>query len=249
MAMFDSLLTTLGAAVPSVLLALVILLGGWLVAVIIRAIVRKFLGALRLNERIRSEAGGKLDLEGGIAVGAYYVVLVMALIAFFNALKLPLVSEPLQALVDKVLTYLPHLVAGGVLILVAWIIATILRKLTVKALASTQLDEKLAAQAGMRPLSDSLGNILYALVLLLFLPAVLGALKLDGLLGPVREMVNEILGMAPNIIAAAAFAVVGWFVAGCCATWSPGSPRRWAPTSSAKRQGSRGRWPCPNCSG
>ena len=96
---------------------------------------------------------------------------------------------------------------------VAWFIASILRRLAVQALASTTLDDKLTAEAGMRPLSASLGNVLYALVLLLFLPAVLGALKLEGLLGPVRDMVNEILGMAPNIFAAIAFGLIGWFVA------------------------------------
>ena len=74
MAMFDSLMITLGEAVPSVLLALVILLVGWVLAVIIRAAVRRFLSALRLNERIRSEAGGKLDLESEPGKGSTFNV-------------------------------------------------------------------------------------------------------------------------------------------------------------------------------
>jgi hypothetical protein len=211
--LLESLQTALGDSVPQLLLVLAILIVGWLVAVIIRAIVRRSLRLLRLNERVRSEAGGEMDLESGVARGAFYLVILLTLIAVFNVLDLPLVSAPLQSLVDKILDFLPNLIAGGVLMLIAWILATMLRKGVTKALAATGLDEKLSDEAGMKPMSQNLGHVLYGLVLLLFLPAVLGALKLEGLLVPVRDMVNEILAMTPNIVAAAVIALVGWFVA------------------------------------
>jgi len=154
-----------------------------------------------------------MDIEGGIAKGAYYLVLVLTLVGFFNQLDLPLVSAPLQSMVQKVLDHVPNLIAGGVLIFVAWIIATLLRRFSTRALATTQLDEKLSAEAGMPRISESVGNVLYGLVLLLFLPAILGALGLEGLLGPVQRMVDKILTMLPNIFAGALLGMVGWFVA------------------------------------
>ena len=108
---------------------------------------------------------------------------------------------------------MPKLVAGGVLLLVAWVLATIIRTLVTKALGATSLDEKLSSGAGMTPMSDTLGNILYWLIFLLFLPAILGALELKGLLDPVQGMVNEMLAMLPNIVAAAIIGFVGWWVA------------------------------------
>jgi hypothetical protein len=53
----------------------------------------------------------------------------------------------------------------------------------------------------------------YWLVFLLFLPAVLGALELEGLLEPVQGMVDEILAFLPNLLAAGLILLVGWFVA------------------------------------
>jgi len=209
----ESLQTTLGELLPNLLFALAILIAGWLVAVIVRAIVRKSLGLVRLNEKLRTITGGEVDYERGTALGAFYLVLVMALIAFFNALNLHMASAPLQSLVDKMLAFVPNLIAGVVLVLVAWLLATMLRVLSTKALAATSLDEKLSAQADMRPMSDTVGNVLYGLVLLLFLPAILGALKLEGLLNPVRDMVDEVLAVLPNLFAAVVFGVVGWFVA------------------------------------
>ncbi|MBA3612613.1 MAG: hypothetical protein H0W49_06785 [Nitrospirales bacterium] len=43
---------------------------------------------------------------------------------------------------------MPRLVAGGILILMVWGIATVLRTIVSKALQSTTLDEKLSAGAG-----------------------------------------------------------------------------------------------------
>jgi hypothetical protein len=53
----------------------------------------------------------------------------------------------------------------------------------------------------------------YWLVFLLFLPAVLGALELEGLLEPVQGMVEEILVFIPNLFAAGLILMIGWFVA------------------------------------
>jgi hypothetical protein len=50
-------------------------------------------------------------------------------------------------------------------------------------------------------------------VFLLFLPAVLSALALEGLLKPVQSMVNVILGFLPNLFAAAVILALGWFAA------------------------------------
>jgi hypothetical protein len=55
-----------------------------------------------------------------------------------------------------------------------------------------------------------LSNVIYWLVFLLFLPAVLGALGLEGLLEPVQGMVDEILGVLPNVLGAGLILFVGW---------------------------------------
>ncbi len=211
--LIETLQETLGGTLPSVLGALGILIVGWLVAMAVRAGIRKGLGMLNVNQRLHSTTGSEVDIEGGAAAGIYYLVLLLVLVGFFNALNLELVSGPLKALVDQVLAFVPRLVAGGILILIVWIIATVLRTIVAKALQSTTLDEKLSAGAGMRPISDNLGNVVFWLIVLLFLPAILGTLEIDGLLEPVQGMVNEMLGMLPNVFGAVLIGVVGWFLA------------------------------------
>lgn len=215
---FTTLFTTIqeraGAILPNLLAALAILVVGWFAALAVRALVRRLLSSLRLNERLAGdgEAGGA-DVEKGAAVGSYYLVLLFALLAVFDVLNLEIVSGPLAALVESFLGYLPNLIAGAVLALIAVLVATLVRGIARRGLAATSLDDSLARQAGVRPVGESLSTVLYWLVILLFLPAVLGALGVEGLLAPVEGMVDRFLAMVPNLVAAAAIGGVGWLVA------------------------------------
>ena len=212
-ALVSQLGNSLGETLPSLLGALGILVVGWIVAVVVRAVIGGVLKRVGLNQRIQDSTGNTMDVAGGIAKGAYYVILLIVLVAFLNALELEQPSASLQGLVDQVLSFLPKAIAAGVLLGVAWLLATVVRAGSTKALAATSLDEKVASEADMRPLSESLGNVLYGLVFLLFLPGILGALQLEGLLEPVQGMLDQMLAMLPNIFAAGVIGAVGWFVA------------------------------------
>jgi hypothetical protein len=209
----EALQTTLGGSLPTIVGAIAILVVGWVLAIAVRAGVRHALRFARLNDRIRASSGGDMDVERGVATGTYYVLLLLVWVAFFDTLKLQLVSGPLQGIVSQVFEYLPRLGAGGGLLVVAWIVATVSRRLLVRGLEATKLDERLSVEAGMKPMSQSLGNVVYWLVILLLLPAVLGALQVQGILAPAQAMVGEILGMLPNVLAAAIIGLVGWGLA------------------------------------
>jgi hypothetical protein len=62
-------------------------------------------------------------------------------------------------------------------------------------------------------IAQTIGNVAYWLVFLLFLPAILDALNLQGLLAPVQSLVNEILAFLPNLLGAALILVIGWLLA------------------------------------
>ncbi len=204
---------SLGETLPMLAGALGVLLVGWVVAIVVRAIVRGVLVRIGINERIESSTGNAMDVAGNVGKGAYYVILLISLVTFFSVLELESTSASLQNLVDQVLAFVPRLIAAGVLALVAWLAAVLVRTGATRALAATSLDERLSGEAGMRPISQSLGNVLYGLIFLLFLPAILGALEMRGLLEPVQRMLDQMLGMLPNVFAAGVIGLVGFFVA------------------------------------
>lgn len=211
--MWGALGASLGGSLPTVFGALAILVVGWFVAVSLRAALRRLLAMSGLNRRLKDAVGQEMDAERALTLGVFWLVLLVTLIAVLNTLNLENVSAPFAALLERITSYVPQLIAGAVLALVAWLAATLLRALTEKALSATTLDDKLSAEAGMEPMSRNLANVLFWLVLLLFLPAVLGVLGLHGLLEPVQDMLDKALAMVPNVFAAAVIGLVGWVVA------------------------------------
>jgi hypothetical protein len=211
--LLGSLQDTLGAHLPNILGALGILIVGWLVAVLARAATLRLLELLSVNTRIRESTGQTLDVEKGIAVGVFWLILLLTLLGMLNALDLALLSGPFQVLANQIFGYLPRLIGGTLLLVIAWLVATLLRTGVSKLLSSTEWDEKLSRQAGMEPMSRSVGNVLFWLVILLFTPAILGAYDLQGLLAPVQGMVNKVLEALPNVFAAFVIGFVGWLVA------------------------------------
>ena len=210
---FSSIAATLADTSLNVLSALAILIVGWLIAVLLRSATLKLLVLAKLDQRIQSTTDEKVKAESLIASGIYWLVILLALVAFFGVLNLAQVSDPLQSLVTKFFDYVPNLVGGATIALVAWIVAGLSKTLAIKALTATRLDQAISGEGEARPISSNAGAILYWLIILLFLPAILGALKLEGLLDPVKNMVDQILGMMPNVIGAIVIGLVGWFVA------------------------------------
>ncbi|HEB78180.1 MAG TPA: hypothetical protein ENI90_06620 [Methylothermaceae bacterium] len=207
------LTAVLGEKVTKVIGAVVLLIVGWILALFIRLLVRRGLHLVRFNEWLQKASASTWDFEKIVARIVYYLLLILVFIAFFDALDLKMVSEPLQALTTQVFAYLPKLFAGLGLTLLAWLLAMLGRLSITKLLEKSRLTEKMAARAERETLSTSLGNIVFWLILLIFLPAVLDAFGLKGLLGPVQNMVNKILAMLPNIFGALVLGFVGWLVA------------------------------------
>jgi hypothetical protein len=117
----SSLESALGVQLPRILGAIAILIIGWILAVVVRGGVRRLLGMTRLNARIAETTEQKLDLESGFASGAFWLIILVTLFGVFNSLDLVLASGPFEVLVRQIAGYIPHLVAGTVLVLIAWL--------------------------------------------------------------------------------------------------------------------------------
>jgi hypothetical protein len=211
-----------GGSVPTIVAALAILIVGWLIAVVISAIVRAALRRTGLDERLARWVAGEEKLKGidtsqWVAKGVFYLIMLFVLIAFFQILGLTLITQPLNQLLTQIFEFAPRVLGAGLLLALAWILASVLRVVVRRLLGAVNLDEQLGTQIGMEEeevsLVDTLANGVYWLVFLLFLPAVLDALALQGLLGPVQDMLNQVLGYLPNLFGAALIMAIGWFVA------------------------------------
>lgn len=162
--------------------------------------------------------GQALPIEKWIATAVFWIIMLFALVAFFNQLQLTAVSEPLTAFLSQVSLFLPKLVGALILLGFAWLVATVVKFVVSRTLRGFAIDERLN-QAGATPtenqvlLSDTLANALYWFIFLLFLPPILDTLNLQQALEPINNLVNQILSALPKILKAGIIAAAGWLLA------------------------------------
>ena len=214
----------LGNFLPSLVWAILLLLAGWVIATVAAAIVKNLLKRTRIDDRIANWAMGNdpdqaIPVEKWVATLVYWVIFLFAIIAALNALNLSAVSEPLNRFLDEIFEYIPRLAGAAFLLGEAWLVATVVRALVVQGLSRFNLDDRLAAQTGVERgetpflLNETIGNILYWFIFLLFVPLVLSALNLPGLLQPIEGLIDDFLQAIPRIVTAAIVLGVGWLVA------------------------------------
>ena len=220
----DETSRTLGAFLPSLVWAIVILIVGWIVATIAASLIKGLLKRTNLDDRLANMVMGRdtsLDtpIEQWVATAVYWIILIFTLVAFLNALNLEVVSEPLNDFLQEIFQYLPR-IGGAVLLLgVAWATATIVKVLVTQGLSRFNLDDRLAQQMGEETgrspfvLNESIGNILYWFIFLLFVPLILSALDLPGLLEPIQALIDQFLQAIPRILMAGIILAAGWFIA------------------------------------
>ncbi len=218
-----------------ILAALALLIVGYIVAKIIKGAVRKLLNRTQIDNRLSHSLGGEsLRIEDIIASIIFWLIMLFVFVAVFSRLGLNEVTEPLNGLLSKVTGYLPQIGGAAALLGLAWLLATIVKKVILAVCDKTQLDEKLSKFAGPSedvivdddgnvavvqteetesvPLAKSLADVAYWLVFLVFLPPILGALQLAGLLEPVNTMMNKVTAYLPNLLGAAIIIGIGYLV-------------------------------------
>ncbi|MGB9189666.1 mechanosensitive ion channel [Acinetobacter sp.] len=196
-----------------ILAAIAILIIGWIVALIIAAGIKKVLQKLGTNQRLSGATGHRTNIESIVSRIVFWIVMIIAVIGAFNVLNLTSVSGPFSNMIQQFLLFIPQLLAAIAVGFIGWIVANLVKMGLQKLLDRTELDEKLSADVGVSPISQNISEIVYWLILLLFLPIVLSILGLTGLLVPLQNMVNEVVSFLPNIFIAAVIVFVGYILA------------------------------------
>ena len=221
--MIEEINSLVGSYVPKVIGALVILIVGWFIAQLVSRIADRAVAKSGVANRIAGWFDAEQDVTAVLVAAwvrrsIFYLIILLVLVGFLQVLGLSAVAEPLSRFLIQVFEYAPRLIGPAVLLVVAWAAANVLRLLVRRALRASNLDKRLETDLGIEQgegvsLSHTLGDAIYWLTFMLFLPAILSALGLAGLLEPVQGMIGEILTFLPNLLAAGAILVIGWLVA------------------------------------
>lgn len=184
---------------PKLIGALIILLIGWFIARAIKWALYKVLKAVKFNDIADKvgingklkDAGLKSDATGMMAKLGYWMVMFTVLVMFFNALGLGVVSD----LLNQVISYIPKLIVGCILLIVGMFLADFVRDLVKAALKSGSFDNP-----------NLVGNIAYGAIMFLTVSIVMNQLQIGGDI--INTIVTAVLG-GLSIAVAIAFGLGG----------------------------------------
>lgn len=210
--------------VPTVLYALVILAVYWIVATVVKLLVIKGLGAIGFDRRAgdyikpREVNGEMVGPSGMIGRLLFYIVLLLGILPFLEALGQESLVEPLRDMFSKVFAFLPNIFGAIIIFFIGKIVATIVREVVTNLIAAAGIDE-LAENAGIggeeggKRLSDIVGSIAFFFIIILVGIQAIDTLKIDAISVPVSNTLQQLLAAIPPLIGGFIIAAIGYYVA------------------------------------
>lgn len=225
-----------------VALGILIFIGGWLLAKFFAWIVFRMLVATELDNKLAKtlgvtmlleEQGSKAPadaLERGVAKVVYWLLMALVIVGVLEFAGLQQAAGPIQRLVDTVIQAIPLLAKAALILVVAYVAASILRLVVRKFVNLLRFDQRFAeldepeapaegpaeasrdaAPAEARPsFSESASQVVFWLVMVLGFAGALDALRIEALSIPLSNAINTLISLLPMIAVAALIGVGGW---------------------------------------
>ncbi|MFZ2844873.1 mechanosensitive ion channel, partial [Psychrobacter sp.] len=210
---FANMVNQVLAFIPNLIGAIAVGVIGWVIATVARTGINAALAKTSMDERLSEKAGVK-PMSSTIADMVYWFILLVVLTMVLGQLELDGLFAPLTNMVDKIFSFIPNILIAGVVFVVGYIIAKVVRGI-VTNLVSTFDVQKLASKAGLseqNSLPNIAGSLAFLVVIIPTIIAALNALQIDVIARPATNMLNKIMEALPNIFMAVAILVVTFYV-------------------------------------
>lgn len=166
----------------------------------------------------RSSANAGQELGASVGQALFWITLLIALPAALGALGLEGLLAPMQAMVAKLLGYLPNIVGAGLVLGIGWVVALVAKRAvtsTLKAAQADKLSERVGVSevTGSTGLSDFFGVLVFTLLVIPIAIAALDTLGIASVAEPAKQMLQSFLDAIPRIFAAAIVLLLAFVIA------------------------------------
>lgn len=223
-------------AVLGFIIALGYLLAFYIAARFLRSITNKLMQKTEIDNKFVQVVGLKagFPIESVVSGTLFWIIMAYGLLTFFDKLNLGTVAQPINTFLTEIFAYLPKLGAALGLMILAWIIAGLVKMAITRVTSAFGVDSRLKNLEGADlkdtssedtetateqvkskniAVEESLANAGYWFVFLLFLPIILGTLGMESLVTPLQDMFSQLFTYLPNLLSAALIFIIGNFVA------------------------------------
>ncbi len=220
---------------PKIFSAAALAVVAWLVATAVKMLILRVSESFGLDRKLQVDPSSRNAMLPSVTMAnlSFWLILLFFLSPILEAIGLSGSLAPVQNLTSDIISAVPKMFKAGIIGLVSWFIARIVRDIVINV-AIAAGSERLAANLGFnRPptprtapgatppspprtsnqtLAGIAGTIVYVLILVPGIISALQALDIAAISGPAVTMLNEVMLMLPRIFTAGALIGLSYFI-------------------------------------
>ena len=125
--------------------------------------------------------------------------------------------DELKRFADSLLDKVPNILFAIILLVLAFVVAKVVRSLVTKLLNLPKV-EKLLGKIGIKPettktAKDFIAKLAYFITFIVFLPGVLDKLEMHSVSTPISNLASDFISFIPKLISAGIILAIGIFIA------------------------------------
>ena len=207
---FTGMFERMGEFVPSLIGAILVLAIGWFLISLLKVGLRRMLGAIELNKRLRVDPTKGMDLEEMASVIVYYILLFFLIILALDILQVEGGLDPVTQMFTTLFNSLPNILAAGLIGFLGYILGRIISSVVTSVTGGL---DQFSPRLGLSPdfrISRLLGQIVFIFVFVPMLIAAFDALQIKVISEPASAMLQTVMDWIPNVLGAMIILGVAW---------------------------------------
>lgn len=215
------------SALPGLLGAALLLVIALFMAFLAKKLTTKGLGKVEFDSKLQKWGMAKNDEESNIfieTIGSlvYFVTILLFTPFIFTGLNLSGVADPVIIMLNKFWDFIPNLLVSVMIIIIGSYLCKFIKKLSRNLFEGIDVDRWYRKLIGQQEtaefvtetrLADVLSSIIYVLIYIPIITVALQILGVSTISDPIVSVLNQIVSVIPNVLAAVVLVIIGNFIA------------------------------------
>ena len=223
----NELFNKIYSALPGLLGAALLLVIALFMAFLAKKLTTKGLDKVEFDSKLQKWGMAKNDEESNIfieTIGSlvYFVTTLLFTPFIFTGLNLSGVADPIIIMLNKFWDFIPNLLVSVMIIIIGSYLCKFIKKLSRNLFEGIDVDRWYRKLIGQQEtaefvtetrLADVLSSIIYVLIYIPIITVALQILGVSTISDPIVSVLNQIVSVIPNVLAAVVLVIIGNFIA------------------------------------
>lgn len=221
----DSLFYPLLSALPGVIRMLVLVIIAFVLAGLLRKLTLAGLNKIQFAQKVQEWGVIKTEDNGQALIKtlgqlAYYLAILFFLPSILSGLNISSTVDPISSMFEKFFAFIPNMIAAGLILFVGTFFCKFIKGLLTGVLERLDIDAwytKVTGQVKLpfdsQQIISVLSTVVYVVIFIPILTLALETLGITSISQPIVTILNQVIGILPNVLVALILIAVGSFVA------------------------------------